>query len=170
MAEVLTLSAITGSAFDGSARKVSTFLSLPPADQAVTVTDFLICRGNGNLRMVGRGQFPAYSMPEVTFPDTMIAARVSSELIESAFLQHVWNSTAVRRQIESLARTTNGTFKVNQTVLEGISFVSPPLLLQRQFSRRAMAIAEAKKLEAESLTELDALLSTIQHRGFIGEL
>ncbi|MBX3330587.1 MAG: restriction endonuclease subunit S, partial [Nitrospira sp.] len=100
-AQVLTLSAITGSAFDDAARKVSTFLSSPPADQSVASKDFLICRGNGNIQLIGRGKFPTCSMPEVTFPDTMIAARVSDQLIEPAFLQDVWNSIAVRQQIES---------------------------------------------------------------------
>lgn len=169
-AQVLTLSAITGSAFNDAAWKVSTFLSSPPADQSVASQDFLICRGNGNIQLVGRGQFPTRSMPEVTFPDTMIAARVSDQLIEPAFLQHVWNSRAVRQQIESLARTTNGTFKVNQTMLEGITFISPPVPLQRQFSYRATVIEEAKKKECESLAGLDALFSVLQHRAFRGEL
>ncbi|MEE2058027.1 restriction endonuclease subunit S [Rhodococcus artemisiae] len=48
-AKVLTLSAVTGSEFDESAFKVSTFESAPPAGQSVTFDDLLICRGNGNL-------------------------------------------------------------------------------------------------------------------------
>jgi type I restriction enzyme S subunit len=100
----------------------------------------------------------------------MIAARVSSQLIEPAFLQHVWNSNDVRRQIESLARTTNGTFKVNQTVLEGINFMIPPERLQQEFSRRANAVGESKKRGAESLAELEVLFRTLQHRAFSGEL
>ena len=169
-AQVLTLSAITGSAFDDAARKVSTFLSSPPADQSVASKDFLICRGNGNIQLVGRGQFPIRSMPEVTFPDTMIAARVSAQLIEPSFLQHVWNSIAVRQQIESLARTTNGTFKVNQTMLEGITFISPPVPFQCQFTYRATVIEETKKKECESVARLDALFAVLQHRAFRGEL
>jgi type I restriction enzyme, S subunit len=116
-AEVLTLSAITGSFFDPEARKSSTFESRPGPDQSVRDEDFLICRGNGNLHLVGKGDFPSRRMPDVTFPDTMIAARPSRERIEPLFLEHLWNSTAVRSQIESLARTTNGTFKVNQTMV-----------------------------------------------------
>lgn len=132
--------------------------------------DFLICRGNGNIKLVGRGQFPTCSMPKVTFPDTMIAARVSDQLIEPSFLQHVWNSIGVRQQIESLARTTNGTFKVNQTMLEWIMFISPPMPLQRQFTYSATAIEETKKKEYESLAGLHALFEVLQHRAFRGEL
>ncbi|MBW4642998.1 MAG: restriction endonuclease subunit S [Goleter apudmare HA4340-LM2] len=108
--KVLTLSAITGNAFDETAWKTSTFQSVPPITQRVDQSDFLVCRGNGNIQLVGKGYFPTQQMPEVTFPDTMIAARISPELIERQFLQHIWNSSAVRRQLETLARTTNGTF------------------------------------------------------------
>jgi type I restriction enzyme S subunit len=169
-ANVLTLSAITGNRFDATAWKTSTFMSRPPANQSVSELDFLICRGNGNVHMVGKGYFPSEAMPEMTFPDTMIAARISPERIERAFLQHVWNSSAVRKQVESVARTTNGTFKVNQPSLEGIQFVSPPIPLQREFARRVTAVEALKTAQRASLAELDALFATLQHHAFKGEL
>ena len=169
-ANVLTLSAITGNRFDATAWKTSTFMSRPPANQSVSELDFLICRGNGNVHLVGKGYFPPEAMPEMTFPDTMIAARISTERIERAFLQHVWNSSAVRKQVEAVARTTNGTFKVNQPSLEGILFVSPPVELQREFARRVTAVETLKTAHRASLAELDALFATLQHRAFRGEL
>jgi type I restriction enzyme S subunit len=169
-AKVLTLSAITGSEFDYSAWKVSTFRSAPPTDQSVDENDFLICRGNGNVRLVGKGYFPTRRMPDVTFPDTMIAARVRTERLERVFLQHIWGWNAVRRQVESLARTTNGTFKVNQTMLEGITFIGPPLKLQREFARCVGATDKMKATQRTSLAELDALFAVLQHRAFRGEL
>ena len=169
-AKVLTLSAITGSDFDATAWKTSTFVLRPPASQSVDEEDFLICRGNGNIRMVGKGYFPSCAMPETTFPDTMIAARIASNRIERTFLQHVWNSPAVRRQVESLARTTNGTFKVNQPSLEGISFVVPPLPWQREFVHRVTAVEKLKTVQRASLTELNALFASLQHRAFRGEI
>jgi type I restriction enzyme S subunit len=169
-ANVLTLSAITGSRFDATAWKTSTFISCPPANQSVSELDFLICRGNGNVHMVGKGHFPTETMPEFTFPDTMIAARIAPERIEREFLEHVWNSSAVRKQIESVARTTNGTFKVNQPSLEGIKFISPPLDLQREFARRVAAVEKLKTAQRAALAELDALFASLQHRAFCGEL
>jgi type I restriction enzyme, S subunit len=169
-AKVLTLSAITGSEFDDTAWKVSTFRSPPPSDQSVDENDFLICRGNGNVRLVGKGYFPMRRMQDVTFPDTMIAARVRTERLERVFLQHIWGWNAVRRQIESLARTTNGTFKVNQTMLEGITFIGPPIQLQGEFARRVGAVDKLKVAQRTSLAELDALFAVLQHRAFRGEL
>ncbi|MEG4508011.1 restriction endonuclease subunit S [Microcoleus sp. F6_B4] len=168
--KVLTLSAITGNAFDEKAWKSSTFQSVPPITQRVDQSDFLICRGNGNIQLVGKGYFPTRQMPEMTFPDTIIAARILPELIERQFLQHIWNSRAVRRQLETLARTTNGTFKVNQTMLEGIVLVVPPLPLQSEFAHRVEAVEKLKATHRASLSELDALFASLQHRAFRGEL
>ncbi len=170
MSKVLTLSAITGNAFDENAWKTSTFQSVPPINQRVDQSDFLICRGNGNIQLVGKGYFPTQQMPEVTFPDTMIAARILPEVIERQFLQHIWNSSAVRRQLETLARTTNGTFKVNQTMLEGVMFVVPPLRLQRKFACHVETVEKLKASHRASLSELDALFASLQHRAFRGEL
>jgi type I restriction enzyme S subunit len=69
-AKILTLSAITSAEFDSTLGK------------SVNVCDFLICRGNGNVHLVGKGYFPTCSMIDVTFPDTMIAARTNPEYIE----------------------------------------------------------------------------------------
>lgn len=170
MAKVLTLSAITGDNFDPTAWKTSPFEFPPPDNQSVDESDFLICRGNGNVRLVGKGYFPPSSMSDITFPDTMIAARISRDKIEAAFLEHIWNSVAVRRQLESLARTTNGTYKVNQTMLEGIRLYHPPLALQREFARRSASIKRVKQVHQESLIQLDALIAALQARAFRGEL
>jgi type I restriction enzyme S subunit len=167
---VLTLSAITGAMFYPSAVKDGWFQSLPPADQTVNEADLLICRGNGNPQLVGKGYFPSCTMPDVLFPDTMIAARIDTAKINRAFIQQLWNSPSVRRQIQKLARTTNGTYKVNQQMLEGISFISPPLDLQHAFAERASAVAKLKELGSESQRNLDALFASLQHRAFRGEL
>lgn len=168
--QVLTLSAITGSRFNEMAYKQGTFQVPLSADQAVDENDFLICRGNGNIKLVGKGYFPVASMPDVVFPDTMIAARVGGDKVAREFLGYIWNSQGVRGQIESLARTTNGTFKVNQGVVEGIEFIAPPFRLQQQFSRRVSEIERLKSRHYASLAELDALCESLRYRAFRGEL
>ncbi len=167
---VLTLSAITGMAFDASAQKVGTFPHPPAQSQLVDQRDLLICRGNGNLGLVGKGHFSPGPMPDVIFPDTMIAARVGPDRAEPAFLEHLWNSDSVRGQLESLARTTNGTFKVNQTMLEGVSVIVPPLALQRDFANRRGAIQVIRARLLASSKAMDALFASLQHRAFRGEL
>lgn len=169
-ARVLTLSAITGRQFDPSASKLGTFQTPPPPDQSVDSADLLICRGNGNLKLVGKGYFPPASLPDVTFPDTVIAARIDTARVEPAYLEHVWNGDSVRRQVEAVARTTNGTYKVNQTMLESIVFPAPPLALQSQFSAHVGRIRRLRQSQRRSLEVLDLFFASVQHRAFGGEL
>ncbi|MEV1144242.1 restriction endonuclease subunit S [Micromonospora sp. NPDC049799] len=167
---VLTLSSITGQRFDPTARKRATFLAPPPAAQTVHPSDFLICRGNGNLSLVGRAFFPYEPMADTTFPDTVIAARIQTTRVRPAFLEHVWRSGAVRRQIEAVARTTNGTYKVNQTMLASVSFFAPPLSLQDDFARQIAAVDALRRRHSAHLAELDALFASLQDRAFRGLL
>ncbi|MCA1676105.1 MAG: hypothetical protein LC799_29330, partial [Actinobacteria bacterium] len=115
---MLTLSAITGNEFNASALKLGDFEAAPSPTQTVDDSDLLICRGNGNIDRVGRAHFPTVKLPDVLFPDTVIAARTSVSKVSPIFIEVVWKSKDVRRQVEALARTTNGTFKVNQKALE----------------------------------------------------
>ena len=169
-ARVLTLAAVTGDSFEPSAWKLGTFQSPPPPSQSVDSRDFLICRGNGNRELVGKGSFPAESESDLTFPDTIIAARIDDERIDRAYLQHVWNSGVVRRQIASVARTTNGTFKVNQAMLERIALPAPPLPLQRRFSERIKVISALSTVNRAAQSAEDELFASLQHRAFSGRL
>lgn len=170
MAKVLTLSAITGESFNPDAWKLAPFHTEPPAQQAVYENDFLICRGNGNVKLVGKGYFPSRSFTDVTFPDTIIAARINGQNIKREYLQFIWNSKAVRLQIEALARTTNGTFKVNQTMLERIQILVPPLPIQQTFATRIASIEALKATHRRALAALDALFASLQQRAFTGAL
>jgi len=124
--QVLTLSAITSSKYDGACCKHVNFDRIPQINQLVTEDTFLICRGNGNKKMVGIGAFPRNCRGRVVFPDTIIASRPDLSRIERAYLQFVRASRKVREQIESGARTTNGTYKINQAMLNSVTFPLPP--------------------------------------------
>lgn len=169
-AHVLTLSAVTGESFNSAAAKEATFDFLPPPGKRVSSLDLLICRGNGNLGLVGKGYFPRADMPETAFPDTMIAARVDPAKINTRFLEHLWQTRLVRGQIESLARTTNGTFKVNQQMLESIELPDPPMELQEEFAARMQDLDRLSSTMHRSTSQLDALFASLQHRAFAGEL
>lgn len=93
--------------------------------------DFLISRGNGSVSLVGRGSLVAAVPTPVAYPDTMIRARPDMQKIMPEYLRIIWSSLAVRRQIESQARTTAGIHKVNQKILGAIEFPLPDLPAQR---------------------------------------
>ncbi len=168
--EVLTLSAITRGRFDGSAKKVAKFDRAPSLGQQLSKDTFLICRGNGNRNLVGSGAFPDRSNKEVSFPDTMIGATIDSDLLSPAYLESVWQSRLVRRQISSGARTTNGTYKVNQKLLTSIVIPCPPIKAQLRFEGFMQKFKRYKNILSSHEFELDTLFAALQQRAFNGTL
>lgn len=169
-ARVLTLSAITGRAFEDSATKESTFQREHSSDKTVSARDFLICRGNGNVALVGRGKWPSRDMPAVAFPDTMIAARPDAGRLSPGYLGHLWDGVRVRNQLERAARTTNGTHKINQTMIEAVVLPLPPISEQRRFDGALERIDVVRARSQQCAGCLDALFASLQQRAFRGEL
>jgi type I restriction enzyme S subunit len=152
-----------------SAVKEALFTDIP-TDKLVYRDDFLICRGNGNLALVGRAKSPINDMPDTLFPDTMIAARINRGLIEPLYLETLWDSRSVRDQIESNARTTNGTYKINQQVLEGLYILYPPRELQQKFSMLVSLIRNLRLKHSNLLEKTEVLFCSLQQRAFTGKL
>jgi type I restriction enzyme S subunit len=170
-ATVFTLSAITGVDFNDAACKEAFFAKAPDRNSYASDDLFLICRGNGNRHLVGRGRFPRRNTTtNVVFPDTMIAAVPKLDRLLPQFLEAAWNLPATRDQIESGARTTNGAFKINQTVIEQVRLLLPPFPLQKEFAERVTEIRELEAEQAASRRRLEDLFQSLLHRAFNGEL
>ena len=169
-ATFLTLSAITQGKFDPSASKVATFAHEPGAEKRVSTLDFLMCRGNGNATLVGVGRAPHENRSDLVFPDTIIAGRIDPRVVDMNYLEVAWGTPAVRTQIERSARTTNGTYKVNQTSLGNVRIPAVPLPAQQEFAAKVEAIREERARVARALEADDELFSALQHRAFRGEL
>ena len=163
---VLTLSAITHGQFDATAWKDGLFDECPPKDKRISKSDFYMCRGNGNKDLVGTGVYSSTDMPTLVFPDTVIAASVDEGNICLPFLHYEWKQPAVRRQIEAGARTTNGTYKVNQKVLSGVEIILPPLALQRQFSDFVAQLDKSKVVVQKALDEAQLLFDSLMQQYF----
>lgn len=168
--KVFTLAAITGASFDSTAWKGANFARLPDASCQATESLFLICRGNGNRALVGEGKFPIELEAPMVFPDTMIAAVPRPDIILPIYLEAVWHLPAIRSQIQSGARTTNGTFKINQTIVEEIRIPVPPLPLQNEFAEKVAEIRKLEASQAASRMRLDDLFQSLLHSAFAGEL
>lgn len=165
---VLKLSAITQGIFDINEQKAAHFDVSPPKEKMVSESVFLTCRGNGNIKLVGCGRFPDQAFEDVMFPDTMIAIPINFSIIKRYFFEYIWNSPFVRHQIERQARTTNGTHKVNQKVLQKIGILLPPIDLQTKFT---IIYSRAESLKKSfGLDRLDDLFNSLLQRAFHGEL
>lgn len=167
--EVLTLSAITRGAFDLRQRKSDLFAAPHAADKLAIEGLHLICRGNGNAELVGAMVAVTDQLDGVAFPDTMIGFRPSSE-INSPTLVAAWRHPTVRDQLRRAARTTNGTYKVNQQSLSSIMVPVPRREDQEQIAALDAERARLDSQLARGLVSLDELFASLQHRAFRGEL
>ncbi|WP_327008415.1 restriction endonuclease subunit S [Dactylosporangium sp. NBC_01737] len=154
---VLRLTALRSGRVDLGARKGGAWTEREARPYLVRRGDFLVSRGSGSLRLVGRGALVDTEPDPVAYPDTAVRIRARPELLEPRFLALVWDSPLVRRQIEALARTTAGIWKVNQKDLVRVAVPVPALDRQRE------ACARADRLEA-ARRRLDADLATARGR------
>lgn len=169
VADVLTLSAITRGRFDPTARKTDTFTSSHGADKLVREGLHLICRGNGNADLVGAMAVANEDLVGVAFPDTMIAMRPSVG-ISSAALEAAWRTEGVREQIRRGARTTNGTYKVNQQVLAAVRVPVNTTDQQQSIGRIELERSQSAHRLTQSIILHDDLFASLQYRAFRGEL
>jgi len=88
----------------------------------------------------------------VAFPDTLIRARPNKSVLTPDYLRLIWDSRIVRDQLEQVAKTTAGIYKVNQRDLDNVSIPIPPLAEQD----RIVAALE------EHLSELDAAVAGLE--------
>jgi type I restriction enzyme, S subunit len=160
-ARVLTLSAITQGSFDKDAWKDGAFTDEPPSDKRVTNTDFYVCRGNGNKSLVGAGEYSPEPIEDCVFPDTIIALTIDQDKALLPYLKWAWRTPFVHKQIEAAAKTTNGTYKINQTSLGNVVLPLAPLELQRKFADFAASVDKSKFAVQKALDELNATTKKI---------
>lgn len=165
-AKVLTLSAITQGGFNPDSWKDGMFDVDPPLEKRVTASDFYMCRGNGNKKLVGVGVYSKEDRYDLIFPDTAIAATIDLHRICLPYLFYAWQQPFVRKQIEAGARTTNGTYKINQGVVSNIELALPPLKLQKQFAAFVAAIDKSKATVQKALDETQLLFDSLMQKYF----
>ena len=84
--------------------------------------------------------------------------------------QDYWTLPYIRTQIESSARTTNGTYKINQEVIKNIKIPVPPIELQNQFTVQVQRAEALKTKFKKSYEEIDQLFNSLMHYAFKGQL
>ena len=152
---VLRLTALKDAGVDLSERKAGDWSRAEASRFLVQRGDFLVARGNGSLRLVGRGSLVRAEPDEVAFPDTAIRARPRVSDLLPDFLDVMWNSRRTRSQVEAVARTSAGIYKVNQSQLERIELPSLPISFQLRVVEKMDAIDDSRRrlLDTISLAE-----------------
>jgi type I restriction enzyme S subunit len=133
--------------------------------------DVLVVRGNGSPHLVGRSAIVEADNGQVIFSDLLIRLRFTEKTLP-AFVNLVFHTRRVRDQIQAVAKTAAGIWKINQTGLNGLSLPCPELSEQARFVEKAsttlQSCAELKSSITE--TEIHYLREAILRKAFAGEL
>ncbi|WP_152592982.1 restriction endonuclease subunit S [Nostoc sphaeroides] len=81
------------------------------------------------------------------------------------FLTSSYGKEAINKNVKGAVTKT-----ITKEAIRGIKTPVPPLHLQQEFARRVEAVEKLKAAHRASLSELDALFASLQHRAFRGEL
>jgi type I restriction enzyme S subunit len=87
--------------------------------------DILLMRGSGNLELVGTCGLVEDVPTGCTYPDILMRMR-PDETTRADFLVAAVNSPYVRGQIETAAKTSNGTYKVSGEDIRALIVAAPP--------------------------------------------
>ena len=136
----------------------------------VTQGDLLFIRVNGNPNYVGRCAIFSGLDEPVYFNDHIMRVKTDPLKVDGKFLVFTLNGTLGKREIAAHRKTSAGQHTINQTGLSKIQLPLPPLHLQQEFTSRIESIDQLKTTHRESLTQLEALFASLQHRAFRGEL
>ncbi|MHC1753651.1 restriction endonuclease subunit S [Humidesulfovibrio sp.] len=136
--------------------------------------DFFISRGNGSLELVGRGAHAGTPRFFCIYPDIMIRLRFLTEFRTGEYLRDIWDSLLVRSQIQQMAKTTAGIYKISQSQVMSLAVPLPPLDEQERIfeslsSSYAVQNAMLKELSS-ALRQARALRQSILKAAFSGKL
>lgn len=137
--------------------------------------DLLVVRTNGNRSYVGRcaafdSEDPAAWPGTAIYASYLIRMRPDCSLADPVFLQDFLNGPAGRRAILSKSKTSAGQYNINIDGLRSVELPNVPLAAQRIYSNIVKGIVMQRHLHEESLTELESLFDSLQHRAFRGEI
>ncbi|MFC7458747.1 hypothetical protein ACFQS2_16270 [Brachybacterium sp. GCM10030267] len=130
--------------------------------------DVLIVRGNGNINLVGRAGLVGheFAQEEYIYPDLLIRIRTTADMLPEFFVA-AFDTPTSRAQIELLARTTVGTFKISAADVRSIVLPCPPIdeqhaiiaHISQQTSRIDTLIAKAEEHIALAKERRSALIT-----------
>ena len=98
-----------------------------------------------------------------------VQLRPNERIANAPYICALLNHPATERMAQDLMLGQTRV-RISMGRLRGFVVPVPPIALQREFARRVAAAEKLKSTHRASLTKLDALFGSLQHRGFRGEL
>jgi type I restriction enzyme, S subunit len=171
---VLRLTALKQGTVDLSERKVGDWSRVQAAKYLVKSGDFFVARGNGSLRLVGRGGLLETQPDDVAYPDTFIRVRVDQKHLLPQFLRLMWDSPQIRSQLEGMAKTSAGIWKINHTDIENVVLPIPSIAHQKKVIGSTQAtLGQLDAIETryrKARVFAESLMPAVLAKAFRGEL
>ena len=113
-------------------------------------------------------------VPEAVKPgvinQALLRIRVKKNKVMSLYLKYVLESVETQSKMTGISHGTGLQNFPPMSEIRSLCVAVPPLSLQHEFARRVAAVDKLKAAHRASLTEIDALFTSLQHRAFRGEL
>lgn len=168
---ILKVSAITSLYFKPEESKPAPVEYIPKKSYFVKAGDLLFSRAN-TADLIG-----ATAIVDADHHNLLLSDKIwrflwrDTNQVEPRFVHYLFRQRKVREEISRRATGTSGSMKnISQKKLLSIRVGLPPIELQRKFSKREEKLAKIKKLFSSSLSEMNSLFASLQHRAFRGEL
>jgi type I restriction enzyme S subunit len=109
-------------------------------------------------------------IPDCCFQNTLVRFQPDLKTTDAIFALSVFIRYFRAGQFAKISSKTSNVAHLGAGRFAAMPFPLPPLALQHEFARRAVAVEKLKTAHRKSLAELDALFASLQHRAFRGEL
>lgn len=168
---VLKLGAVTWCEYNSKENKALPLGVKPNPALEVKTGDLLFTRKN-TYELVGACAIVRETPPRLLMPDLIFRFRLRADAaVNPYFLHQLLIYPTKRRNIQKLAGGSASSMpNISKAKLQTILIEVPPLNLQQEFAHRIEAVEKLKAAHRASLSELDALFASLQHRAFRGEL
>jgi type I restriction enzyme S subunit len=130
----------------------------------------LVLTEGGDADKLGRGTLWNEEIPDCIHQNHIFRVRLETSDVTPVFLNWLVGGRRGKSYFLSRAKQTTGIATINMTQLKAFPMLIPPIELQDEFVRRISFIEVIRSNELNSLNELDALFTSLQHRAFRGEL
>jgi restriction endonuclease S subunit/ABC-type cobalamin/Fe3+-siderophores transport system ATPase subunit len=145
------------------------------AEDFVTPGDLLVVRTNGSIDLVGRAALVrTFPKEKSSFASYLIRFRLVGDETVWSWVSLAWDSSIVRRSVESRAKTTAGQYNVSVSGLADLAIPLPPTDEQAEIVRQVdHRLAAADKLTSRLEQQLERSQTTRQlllRQGLFGHL
>ena len=137
---------------------------------ALGVADILLARRSLTYEGAAKPCLIPPATEPLLFESSFIRVTPARTKLLPLYMFHYLNNETIRNKRVRPFVTQSTISGINQSNLERVPVVVPPLALQQTFATRIQAIEALKATHRTALAQLDALFASLQQRAFAGEL